>query len=210
MVIDFSVPAGTRSILADLPGTKNPAGGGHHRFGIGTASEHFAKRPRRFRCLWSPSMSLAVNLAMKLAEMAGPALKDHPGGADVEIIERHHRFKEDAPSGTALKFGEIIAAAMGQTRTATAVEAGPANARTAKSATTPCAPATIPGEHTIVFGLLGETLEMTVPRDQSRLLRPRRPGRREVPGRQAGGTVFDERRAGTLARDGDRGRGARR
>ena len=44
------------------------------------------------------------------------ALKDHPSGADVEIIERHHRFKEDAPSGTALKFGEIIADEMGQTK----------------------------------------------------------------------------------------------
>ena len=87
-------------------------------------------------------MSLAVNLAMKLAEIAGRALADHPTGADVEIIERHHRFKEDAPSGTALKFGEIIADAMGQTEHATAAKAAPANARTARSAITPSAPAT--------------------------------------------------------------------
>ena len=40
-------------------------------------------------------------------------LRDHPGGADVEVVERHHRFKEDAPSGTALRFGELIADAMG-------------------------------------------------------------------------------------------------
>ena len=68
---------------------------------------------REIPLLWSPSMSLAVNLTMKLAEMAATALKDHD--ADVEILERHHRFKEDAPSGTALKFGQIIAGAMGQT-----------------------------------------------------------------------------------------------
>ena len=68
-------------------------------------------------------MSLAVNLTMKLAEVAaGPwPIKD----ADVEILERHHRFKEDSPSGTALKFGEIIAAAMGQTRIVTAAQGRP-------------------------------------------------------------------------------------
>ena len=45
--------------------------------------------------LWAPSMSMAVNLAMKLTDVAAKSLKDHPGGVDVEIIERHHRFKED-------------------------------------------------------------------------------------------------------------------
>src|SRR5690606_9092394 len=61
------------------------------------------------------SMSLAVNLTMKLTEIAGRALKNHPTGADVEIIERHHRFKEDSPSGTALAFGKIVAESMGIT-----------------------------------------------------------------------------------------------
>ena len=89
-------------------------------------------------------MSLAVNLAMKLAEIAGRALKDHPSGADVEIIERHHRFKEDAPSGTALKFGEIIAAAMGQSESRHGRSGRPGHGRTAKSAITPSAPATTP------------------------------------------------------------------
>ena len=86
-------------------------------------------------------MSLAVNLTMKLAEVAAKALKDRD--ADVEILERHHRFKEDSPSGTALKFGQIIAGAMGQTEQRHGREAGPANARTRKSATTPSAWATI-------------------------------------------------------------------
>ena len=97
VVIDFSVPAGHWRDLAHLPGTKNSAGRGHDRPGTGTTRERFATRPQKIPLLWSPSMSLAVNLAMKLAEIAGRALKDHPGGADVEIIERHHRFKEDCP-----------------------------------------------------------------------------------------------------------------
>ena len=66
--------------------------------------------------VWAPSMSLAVNLTMKLATIAAETMKDCPGGADVEIIERHHRYKKDAPSGTALHFGELIARGMGQTQ----------------------------------------------------------------------------------------------
>ena len=61
--------------------------------------------------LRSPSMSPSVNLAMKLTQIAAKALKDQD--ADVEILERHHRYKVDAPSGTALKFGSLIAAEMG-------------------------------------------------------------------------------------------------
>lgn len=112
--------------------------------------------------VWAPSMSLAVNLTMKLAAIAARALKDCPQGADVEIIERHHRFKEDAPSGTALRFGEIIAAAMGltshqhgrqgQTGKRTREEIGYHAVRVGDN----------PGEHTIVFGMLGETIELTV------------------------------------------------
>jgi 4-hydroxy-tetrahydrodipicolinate reductase len=112
--------------------------------------------------VWSPSMSLAVNLTMKLTEIAARALKDHPSGADVEIIERHHRFKEDSPSGTALKFGQIVAAEMGQQNHQHGREGicgarphgeiGYHAVRTGDN----------PGEHTIVFGLLGETLELRV------------------------------------------------
>lgn len=111
---------------------------------------------------WAPSMSLAVNLTMKLAEQAAQALQHVPNGVDVEIIERHHRFKEDAPSGTALKFGEIIAREMGltehvhgregQSGQRTRREIGYHAVRTGDN----------PGEHTIVFGLLGEVIELRV------------------------------------------------
>lgn len=111
---------------------------------------------------WAPSMSLAVNLTMKLAQQAAQALRQVPQGVDVEIIERHHRFKEDAPSGTALKFGEIIAAEMGLTEQVhgregqcgqrTRNEIGYHAVRTGDN----------PGEHTIVFGMLGELIELRV------------------------------------------------
>ena len=65
--------------------------------------------------VWAPSMSLAVNLMMKVTEFVGKTLKDLDGGVDVEILERHHRFKVDSPSGTALKFGQIVGDAMGLT-----------------------------------------------------------------------------------------------
>jgi len=112
--------------------------------------------------LWAPSMSTAVNLVMKLVREAARVLKSIPTGVDCEVIERHHRFKEDAPSGTALKFGEIVAEEMGQTehvhgrsgRTGQRLqsEIGYHSLRTGDNV----------GEHTIVFGLLGETIDLTV------------------------------------------------
>eukprot|EP00913_Durusdinium_trenchii_P013339 g12520.t1 len=115
----------------------------------------------------APNMSLAVNLTMKLVREAARALRSSPGGVDVEIIERHHRFKEDAPSGTALKFGEIVAEEMGQTEhihgrhgrpgVRPRDEIGYHSLRTGDNV----------GEHTIVFGMMGETIDLTV-RGQTR------------------------------------------
>jgi 4-hydroxy-tetrahydrodipicolinate reductase len=110
-------------------------------------------------------MSLAVNLSMRVAEQITKALRDVSGGLDIEILERHHRFKADAPSGTALKFGELIAAAMdsenpvthvhgrqGHTGQRTRNEIGYHAIRVGDN----------PGEHTIVFGMLGERIELNV------------------------------------------------
>ncbi len=110
--------------------------------------------------LWAPSMSLTVNLAMKLAETAARALADKD--ADVEILERHHRFKEDAPSGTALRFGQIIADAMGQSVHRHGREGRPGPRPHGEIGYHAVRTGDNPGEHTIVFGLLGETLELTV------------------------------------------------
>jgi len=117
--------------------------------------------------VFSPSMSMAVNLAMKLVREAAQGLKNLSTGVDVEIVERHHRYKEDAPSGTALKFGQIVAEEMGQsehvhgrhgqTGQRSQNEIGYHALRTGDNV----------GEHQIVFGMLGETLEISV-RGQTR------------------------------------------
>ena len=113
--------------------------------------------------LWSPSMSLAVNVAMKLAEIAGRALRIIPAGADVEIIERHHRFKEDAPEWHRAEVradywrgdGDFNKRGMG-------AKGGPGSGRTMRLRYHAVRTGDNPGEHTIVFGLLGETLELSV------------------------------------------------
>ena len=113
--------------------------------------------------VWAPSMSLAVNLTMKLAQQVTETLGNVAGGLDIEIIERHHRFKADAPSGTALKFGELIADKLsaetkhvhgreGHTGERTRDEIGYHAVRVGDN----------PGEHTIVFGMLGEKIELNV------------------------------------------------
>ena len=107
-------------------------------------------------------MSLAVNLSMQLATLAAGALKHVPGGADVEIIERHHRFKKDSPSGTALRFGELIAGQMGQTRAAHGREGVPGERPHDEIGYHAVRAGDNPGEHTILFGLLGESIELTV------------------------------------------------
>ena len=110
----------------------------------------------------APSMSMAVNLAMKLCQTAGGSLKDGGGGCDVEIIERHHRFKEDSPSGTALKFGELIADVMGQDKQAHGRSGRPGQRPRNEIGFHAVRTGDNPGEHTIVFGMLGETLEIAV------------------------------------------------
>ena len=160
-VIDFSVPAGADAVTAlcaerGLPLVMATTGLDDRQ------KEALRAAAAQVPIVWAPSMSLAVNLTMKLATVAAEILKNVASGVDVEIIERHHRFKADAPSGTALKFGELIAAAMGQTKHThgrrgmtgkrPADEIGYHAVRTGDN----------PGEHTIVFGCLGETIELTV------------------------------------------------
>lgn len=161
VVIDFSIPTAAMSILDACTSRGVPlvlATTGFKPDQI----ERIRASAQKIALLWAPSMSLAVNLAMKLSEVAAAALKDHPSGADVEIIERHHRFKEDSPSGTALKFGEIIAKEMGQTVHRHGREGRPGERPHGEIGYHAVRVGDNPGEHTIVFGLLGETLEVTV------------------------------------------------
>jgi len=159
VVIDFSVPEAAENILDICRQKRIPLVTATTGLSEGqTAKLHAAAK--EMPVLWAPNMSLAVNLTMKLAEVAARALKDKD--ADVEILERHHRFKEDSPSGTALKFGQIIAGLMGLTEHRHGREGRPGKRPHNEIGYHAIRVGDNPGEHTIVFALLGETIEMTV------------------------------------------------
>jgi 4-hydroxy-tetrahydrodipicolinate reductase len=159
VVVDFSVPAGMESITETCRQNKIPLVTAITGLSeVQTEKLHAAAR--EIPLLWAPNMSLAVNLAMKLAEIAATALKDKD--ADVEILERHHRYKEDSPSGTALKFGQIIAGAMGQTVHSHGRKGKPGKRPHNEIGYHAIRVGDNPGEHTIVFAMLGETIELTV------------------------------------------------
>lgn len=158
-VIDFSTPAGCDSAIEHccdrrLPLVIATTGLEPHQIKrIREVSEHIP-------ICWSPNMSLAVNLTMRLAEQAAKALRDlHP---DIEIIERHHRFKEDSPSGTALKFGQLISEALDITQHVHGRH-GACGARTHNEIGYHAVRAgDDPGQHTILFGMMGESIELRV------------------------------------------------
>lgn len=161
VVIDFSTPAGLQSVLAICESRRIP-------LVVATTGISAELRNAVFTAsqvtpvVMAPSMSMAVNLVMKLVSEAARVLRNHPEGVDVEIIERHHRFKEDAPSGTALQFGRIVAEQMkqehhihgreGRVGKRPLNEIGYHAVRTGDNV----------GEHTIVFGMMGETIDLTV------------------------------------------------
>ncbi|MGE3807282.1 MAG: 4-hydroxy-tetrahydrodipicolinate reductase, partial [Gemmataceae bacterium] len=111
-VIDFSLPAGTMAVLPTCVQRRIPlvvATTGHSP----EEKADILEGAHETAILMAPNMSLAVNVLFKLVATAGTLLKDK--GFDVEILERHHRFKKDSPSGTALHFARIVQEAMGQT-----------------------------------------------------------------------------------------------
>ncbi|MCM2371714.1 4-hydroxy-tetrahydrodipicolinate reductase [Aporhodopirellula aestuarii] len=164
VVIDFSLPEAfdacvARCVSAACPLVVATTGLSDQQ------KESLAEAAQTIPIVWAPSMSLAVNLSMRMAQQITKALRDVAGGVDIEILERHHRFKADAPSGTALKFGELIADAMnaddpvkhvhgreGHTGQRSRNEIGYHAIRVGDN----------PGEHTIVFGMLGEKIELNV------------------------------------------------
>jgi 4-hydroxy-tetrahydrodipicolinate reductase len=161
VIIDFSTPEGTAAIAEVCASRQIPlvvATTGLH----GPIHDEVLSASQVTALLMSPSMSLAVNVAMQLSRVAGQLLRTVPDGVDVEIIERHHRFKEDAPSGTALRFGEIIASEMGQTSAAHGRQGRPGQRPKNEIGYHAVRTGDNVGEHSILFGLLGESIELTV------------------------------------------------
>ncbi len=157
-VIDFSMPDGTMAVLPMCVERKIPivvATTGHtpaQKRDIEAAAHHTA-------VLMAPNMSLAVNVLMALCKQAGTLLRGRD--FDVEILERHHRFKMDSPSGTALHIARILQEAMGQTELRHGREGIVGERPGHEIGVHAIRVGDNVGEHTIVFSTLGETLEIT-------------------------------------------------
>ncbi len=111
--------------------------------------------------LYAPNMSIGVNLCLKLLQTAATVLGD---SVDIEVIEAHHRHKVDAPSGTALKMGQVVADALGRDLADCAVygREGQTGARERKTIGFETIRAgDIVGEHTVLFAAEGERIEIT-------------------------------------------------
>lgn len=161
VVIDFSVPDAAVAVISHCIRHGRPVVVATTGFDA-QQQEYLRRASEEIPIVWSPSMSTAVNVTMKLARIAGEALRDLPSGVDVEIVERHHRFKEDAPSGTALKFGQIISDAMDVTEETHGRSGRPGPRPRNEIGYHAVRAGDNPGEHVILFGLLGETIELRV------------------------------------------------
>lgn len=109
----------------------------------------------------APNMSVGVNVTLKLLELAAKSLSS---GYDIEVIETHHRHKVDAPSGTALKMGEVIANALGRDLKGHAVFAreGITGARDPLAiGFSAIRGGDVVGDHTVMFAGIGERIEIT-------------------------------------------------
>ncbi len=130
----------------------------------GFSSEEYAaldEYSKSFPLVVAPNMSVGVNLLYKLLEMAATVLGDD---YDVEIVEAHHRMKKDAPSGTALQLGRVVAKALGRDFDKVAVfeRHGMIGERSKQEIGIQTIRAgDIVGEHTVLFGGIGERIEIT-------------------------------------------------
>jgi 4-hydroxy-tetrahydrodipicolinate reductase len=159
-LIDFTRPEGTMAHLAVC-----------RRLGvamvIGTTGfseaqkAQIAEAAKDIPIMLAPNMSVGVNVTLKLLELAAKAMDT---GYDIEIIEAHHRHKVDAPSGTALKMGEVIAQAQGRTLADCAVytREGITGERDPSSiGFATIRGGDIVGDHTVLFAGTGERIEIS-------------------------------------------------
>jgi 4-hydroxy-tetrahydrodipicolinate reductase len=157
VVLDFSTPEGTMQVLRPCVQRRLPL--------VVATTGHTAAQRRELEeaahdtaLLVAPNMSLAVNV---LSELVGQAARMLAGkGYDVEIVEKHHRFKKDAPSGTALQFARVVQEAMGQTQIRHGREGQVGERPPHEIGIHAVRVGDNVGEHTILFSTLGETLEL--------------------------------------------------
>jgi 4-hydroxy-tetrahydrodipicolinate reductase len=160
VLIDFTRPEATLTHLAYCAehGIKMVIG----TTGFDQAGKDaIAAAAQKTAIVFAPNMSVGVNVTMKLLELAA---KSFSHGYDIEIVEAHHRHKVDAPSGTALKMGEVIAGALGRKLDDVAVYAreGVTGERDPSSiGFATIRGGDIVGDHTVLFAGIGERIEIT-------------------------------------------------
>ena len=160
VLIDFTRPEATLAYLPRCIEQEVPIVIGTTGFdAAGKAA--IAAAAERIPVCFAPNMSVGVNLVFKLLDVASRVLNE---GYDIEIIEAHHRHKVDAPSGTALRMGEVIASALGRDLKECAVYGregvtGERNPNTIGFATVRAGD--VVGDHTALFAAMGERVEIT-------------------------------------------------
>ena len=159
-VIDFTLPAGT---LVHLDAARRHG----KAMVIGTTGFDTAQKARiataaeTIPVVFAPNMAIGVNAVFKLLEVAARILDE---GYDVEIIETHHRLKVDAPSGTALRMGEIVAHELGRDLEACAIYGREGVTGKRKDDTigfSTVRGGDVIGDHTVLFAGIGERIEIT-------------------------------------------------
>jgi 4-hydroxy-tetrahydrodipicolinate reductase len=160
VLIDFTRPEGTMAHLAVCRELGVKAVIGTTGFTDAQKAE-IAGHAEHIAIVMAPNMSVGVNVVLKLLDVAARALRE---GYDIEVIEAHHRHKVDAPSGTALAMGEVVAAAMGRNLKDCAVYGregitGERDPSTIGFATV--RGGDIVGDHTVLFAGTGERIEIT-------------------------------------------------
>jgi 4-hydroxy-tetrahydrodipicolinate reductase len=159
VLIDFTRPEGTLAHLAACRDRGIKAVIGTTGFSEAQKAE-IAAHAKHIALMVSPNMSVGVNVVLRLLDTAARALAE---GYDIEIVEAHHRHKVDAPSGTALKMGEVVASALGRDLKQCAVYGregvtGERNPSTIGFATV--RGGDIVGDHTVMFCGTGERIEI--------------------------------------------------
>lgn len=166
-LIDFTRPEGSLQHLAACVAAGKAAVIGTTGFSA-EQKRAIEEAAKRIAIVFAPNMAVGVNVVFKLAETAARILGDD---FDVEIVEAHHRHKVDAPSGTAVRLGELVAGALGRDLNAVAAHGreGVTGERDRKQiGFHALRGGDIVGEHTVLFAGEGERVEVTV-RSSSRL-----------------------------------------
>ncbi|MBW1911902.1 MAG: 4-hydroxy-tetrahydrodipicolinate reductase [Deltaproteobacteria bacterium] len=160
VLIDFTAPEATLENLraASSQGISMVIGTTGMTGGILEEASNLAKK---IRCIMAPNMSIGVNVMFRIAGEMARILGDD---FDMEILEAHHRLKKDAPSGTAMRLADVLAESVGRNLEEVAVyeRKGIIGERTDEEIGIQTWRAgDITGDHTVMFGGIGERLELT-------------------------------------------------